>query len=136
MEEIVNVAQWCFHFDTGKTGMTTYGELKLGLQTNGYSATDIDSIYVDSSVDNEGPLEFRDFLASCLEARGSFEETILTETFERSFPDEDSYITKYEVAGLLTAVGTPERVEEFFPDWDELKGEDSRSKYSVICIMV
>ena len=119
MEEIINVAQWCFHFDKEKFGTTTYGEFKLALQTNGYSTTDIESLYNELDLNNDDPLEFRDFLASVLEARGVFEETILTEAFERSFPDEDSLLTKYEIAGLLTSVGTPERVEEFFPQCDE-----------------
>lgn len=121
MQEIINVAQWCFHFDKEKFGTTTYGEFKLALQTNGYSTADIESLYFELDLNNDDPLEFRDFLASVLEARGVVEETILTEAFERSFPDEDSLLTKYEIAGLLTSVGTPERVEEFFPQVDEKK---------------
>jgi hypothetical protein len=121
MEEIISVAHWCFHFDKEKFGTTTYGELKLALQTNGYSTSDIESLYQNLDHKNDDPLEFRDFLASVLAARGAFEETILTEAFERSFPDEDSLLTKYEIAGLLTSVGTPERVEEFFPQLDEKK---------------
>jgi Ca2+-binding EF-hand superfamily protein len=131
MEKIVDIAQWCFHFDKEKTGMTTYGEFKLGLQTNGLSAAEIEAIYSGNNAGTEDSLEFRDFLAAALEARGRYEETILTETFERSFPEEDTSITKYDIAGLLTTVGTPERVEEFFPAsaWDENK----RSKYQIEC---
>lgn len=118
----MNIAQWIFHDDAEKTGMTTYGQLKLCLLTNGYSVEEVDSIYAGCNTSLSDPLEFRDFLAAALEARGRFEEIILTETFERSFPDENSFISKYEVAGLLTSVGAPERVDDFFPErhWEDV----------------
>jgi len=124
MEDIVNIAQWCFHADRSKTGMTTFGNMKRCLEEREYSVEFMEHVFYDNEFQDHEQLEFRDFLAAILETRGTFEEAVLTQTFESSFPEENSLISKFELAGLLKYVGAPERVEEFF---DESEADKQKS---------
>ena len=118
MERIVNIAQRCVQSDKDRTGLTTYGKMKVVLEKTGFQEETVTSIFSCCQFDDEAPLEYRDFLAATLEVRGALEENLLAAAFESSFPAENSLISKFEVAGLLTSVGSPERVEEFFSDME------------------
>lgn len=84
-------------------------------------------------IEDSAHFGYRDFLAATLEARGRFEEIILTEQFERTFPREDSTMNEYDLSRLLTCVGTPGRAAELFPeaDWDY----DERGKGEKVVVL-
>lgn len=45
MEDVLKIAQWCMQFDESKSGLTTYSEFKLALQTSGYSQAEINCMF-------------------------------------------------------------------------------------------
>ena len=78
----------------------------------------IQDICTPKDVDKDGEVEYTEFIAATLEARGNLEEERIAEAFDRLDTDQSGFISKRELAQFLGTTATSKEVDEILQEAD------------------
>lgn len=91
--------------DTDKNGRLSVQELKQGLTTLGLSEDAIESLADSMDVDNNGEVEYSEFVAGCLDAQSQLVDGVLFHAFGIFDVDNDGKISLDELRVMLCGGG-------------------------------
>lgn len=75
-------------------------------------------VFVSQDVDKDGEVEYTEFIAATLEARGNIEEERIAEAFDRLDTDQSGFISRRELAQFLGTTATSKEVDEILQEAD------------------
>lgn len=127
-EEILQLRQAFDAYDTSNDGIITYGEFKEALARLDYGDKELQSIFSSIDVNRNGYIQYTEFLAATIEARGHIEEDRVAEAFDRIDADDTGYISRKNLREVLGKEYTLEKVNKIIEDADTDK--DGRISYS------
>ena len=73
---------------------------------------------VSQDVDKDGEVEYTEFIAATLEARGNIEEERIAEAFDRLDTDQSGFISRRELAQFLGTTATSKEVDDILQEAD------------------
>ena len=83
-------------------------------------------------VDKDGEVEYTEFIAATLEARGNIEEERIAEAFDRLDTDQSGFISKRELAQFLGTTATSKEVDDILEEADTNNDGQCKYKASVV----
>jgi len=118
-EEIMELRDLFYKYDTDRNGCLSMKEFKNALQTLNYSDELIDDIFHQVDVGGDGSIFYTEFIAATLESHGVIEEDRLLKAFDRIDRDDTGYITRKNLRQLLGKAYTAGKVEKLIEQVDE-----------------
>ena len=129
--EINNLKMSFEAFDKQKDGQITYYELRQGLlqlKSNKYSDNDIQLLFKSIDVDQNGKIDYTEYLAATIQKINYYKNERLLETFYKFDKDKNGLITKEELLQALKAEKSQEKeIEKYIKAVD--KNEDGKIDY-------
>jgi calcium-dependent protein kinase len=151
-QEIITLRKMFDMIDTSHNGTVDFNEFKQGLRKSRFSEDELAQIF-DSivslpgrlvadcgfyltayhalcylkDVDHSGQIQYTEFLAATLEARGYLEEERIAEAFQAIDRDGSGFIDKGELTVLLGKSCTEEQIDEIIKTAD--KNNDGKISY-------
>ena len=129
--EIQNLKKAFEAFDKHKDGQITYDELKQGiiqLKSHNLNENDLISLFKSIDVDQNGRIDYTEFLAATIQKINYFRNERLWEAFCMYDKDNDGHITKNELLEVLKAEKSQEKeIEKYIKDVD--KNGDGKIDY-------
>jgi len=121
-EEIIELRDLFYQYDTDRNGCLSLREFKNSLQALNYSDELINDMFREVDVGGDGLIFYTEFIAATLESLGVVEEDRLLKAFDRIDRDNTGYITRKNLRQLLGKGYTAEKVEKLIEQVDE-KGD-------------
>lgn len=100
-EELHALEHAFLEIDVANNGWISFEELQNVLVQNGVDETEIEQLFASMDQDRTNRVQYMEFLAATLEARGYIDEDRLLETFERLDADCSGYISRENLSALL-----------------------------------
>lgn len=149
-QEIIALKKVFDSIDTSRNGTVDFEEFKEGLKRSQFSEEELEQIFesivsthmlyafgqlhlclpVDSAqqdVDHSGQIQYTEFIAATLEARGYLEEERIAEAFQTMDHDGSGYIDKDKLRAILGETCTAEQAEAIIEESD--KNNDGKISY-------
>ncbi|CAD7696382.1 unnamed protein product [Ostreobium quekettii] len=135
-EEIAGLKVVFEEMDANNNGSITVEELREALKKKGgkIPEADIERIMMAADVDQNGVIDYNEFLAATVHHCKLQQEEHLIRAFEHFDADGSGYITVDELRGALKDSGGPVNVEEIIRECD--RDNDGVIDYEEFCIMM
>lgn len=141
----------CFDkYDVSRDGLIVFDEFKKAMKESTYTDEEIEALFAGmvcnsevvhrytysylffsalfiQDMNGDGLIQYTEFLAATLEARGLIEEERIAEAFDRLDANDTGQITKRELVDFLGEDASSTNIEELMEEWDA--DGDGMSKY-------
>lgn len=102
--------------DTHETGSISTEEFHKAFSTFGKTESELDEIFKVIDVNDNGLIDYIEFLAATIETQGQIEEERLHDAFDRFDQDESGYIDKLNLRTILGTKYTKERLQNLLEE--------------------
>lgn len=126
-QEIIALRNVFDTIDKSHNGTVDHDEFREGLKRSRFSDEELDQIFESIDVDKSGQIQYTEFLAATLEARGYLEEERIAEAFESIDRDGSGFIDKNELQEVLGKSCTVEQIDDIIRAADT--NNDGRISY-------
>ena len=136
--EINNLNNVFSAFDTGKDGQISFEELKKGLmdmKSNKMTEEDIKKLFEALDVDQNGKIDYTEFIAATMDEANYYKHERLLEAFESFDKDGSGQISKGELLQTLKAEKCQEKEIEKFIKVVDKDGNGKISKEEFMALM-
>ncbi|KAL7543585.1 hypothetical protein ACHAXR_012878 [Thalassiosira sp. AJA248-18] len=116
--EILEMRKAFDKYDNTKDGVISWEEFKLALAEFNYSDAELNDMFSQMDINNNGVILYTEFLAATLEMHGRVEEKRLAEAFDHIDDDDSGFISKKNLIKLLGENVPPSRVEKMMQEVD------------------
>lgn len=116
--EILEMRRAFDKYDKKKDGVISWEEFKLSLAEFKYTDEELNDMFNQMDVNNNGVILYTEFLAATLELHGRVEEKRLAEAFDHIDDDDSGFISKKNLVNLLGENASPSRIEKLIREVD------------------
>ena len=136
--EINNLKNVFSSFDKGKDGQISFEELKKGLmdiKSSKITEDEVKDLFNDLDVDQNGRIDYTEFIAATIDASKYYKNERLLEAFESFDKDKNGQISKNELIETLNAEKCQEKEIEKFIKAVDKDGNGKISKEEFMALM-
>ena len=136
--EINNLKNVFSSFDKGKDGQISFEELKKGLmniKSSKITEDEVKDLFNDLDVDQNGRIDYTEFIAATIDAAKYYKNERLLEAFESFDKDKNGQISKNELIETLNAEKCQEKEIEKFIKAVDKDGNGKISKEEFMALM-
>jgi len=116
--EIIDMRKAFDKYDEKKDGVISMEEFKLALAEFNYTDDELNEMFSQMDVNNNGVILYTEFLAATLEMHGRVEEKRLAEAFDHIDDDDSGFISKENLVKLLGENESRSRIEKLIQEVD------------------
>eukprot|EP00980_Cylindrotheca_fusiformis_P022242 scaffold9153_cov121-Cylindrotheca_fusiformis.AAC.6 len=117
-KEIVGLKEFFNEYDTSNDGVIELHEFKAAMQKANYSEEAIEAMFRGIDLNNNGLVQYTEFLASAIEGQSKIEEERIAEAFDQLDADSSGKISKVELLSFLGKDAHVEEIDEILTEWD------------------
>jgi Ca2+-binding EF-hand superfamily protein len=133
-DEIYDLRTVFEKYDSSFDGQISLNEFtEVTCERTGISLDEAEEVFNSIDINRDGYLNYTEFIAAALEARGNIEVEKVAEAFDRLDRDNTGYITEKDLRKILGTDYTHEKIQEFMKEVDV--DNDGRISYNEFLLL-